>query len=187
MSLFETKMEKEQLQIIDEQAKSIRELVHIVDNLLSPKTAAAPAFLGASYITLDSSNNFVYSNLKNIKMAQTINILSTQNTVAGQITPVAADGITVEPITTINPGSEIYTISDPTIATVAPISGGTEGQFSVVRVSGKSGTVTFLYTAVRASDGAIITNFSGIPDTFIFQGTSTGVASALSAVYQPAA
>lgn len=113
--------------------------------------------------------------------AQTITVLGTQNSVPGQLTPLAADGITVEPITTITPGSETYTLSPTGIATVATVTG-TEGAFVVTRVSGQSGTVTLMYTAVNTA-GTTITNTNGQPDTFIFQAPQSLVAASLAAVF----
>ena len=112
-------------------------------------------------------------------MALNTTVAANQNTVVAQLVPVAADGVTPEAITTINPGSEVYTSSDPTIATVAATPGGTEGQYTISRVTGASGTVSITYTAVRTSDGATITNFNNQPDVYIFLGQTTDQPTAL--------
>lgn len=174
MSLFgDSKVEKELARTVELQAETIRNLTNKSD----------PTSLRATYIGLDSKNNFVFYNLKSNKMAQTIVVPFGKNTVAGQIVPEKKDGVTTEPITSINPGSEVYTSSDPTIATAAAVTGGAEGQFTVTRVSGATGSVTVLYTAVRAVDGATITNLGGVGDTFQFQGEPDGTPDALTATY----
>lgn len=109
--------------------------------------------------------------------AQTITVLDGQNNVPGQLIPLAADGVTQEPISTINAGSEAYTSSDTTIATVAPVAG-TEGAFLVTRVPGAVGNVTISYTAVNTAG----TTISG-SDNFVFQGPLTGLAQSLTASY----
>ena len=140
-------------------------------------------FLKASYYTVDQSGNIIFNiSNSNSMAAQTITVLPGQNTVPGQIVPVAADGVTKEPISTINAGSEVYTSSNPSIATVAAVPGGSEGQFAVTRVAGQSGTVVITYTAVNTA-GTTITNAGGVGDTFIFQGQPSGVAAALTASY----
>lgn len=118
-------------------------------------------------------------------MPQTINVLAGQNTVPGQLVPVADDNTTIEPIETITAGSEVYTTSDISIATAAAVVGGAEGQFTINRVLGAQGTVTLFYTATTP-DGRTITNIGGLPDTFNFQGQPTGIASALTANFGPA-
>src|SRR5580692_1216531 len=142
----------------------IAELTSMVNRLLPRQHIPTAAALRACYIT--QGNREAHKN--KLMASQTITVLSTQNTVPGQIVPVAIAGVTVEPITTINAGSELYTVVDQstgttsTVATVAPVSGGAEGQFAVVRITGQSG---------------------GVGDTIIFQGQPTGVASALTATY----
>lgn len=170
-----SKEEKEELRIIER-------LVCIVDRLTERQPSPTKG-LSANYITVDPSGNLIF-NIKNSNSmaAQTITVLPSQNTVPGQIVPVAADGVTVEPISTINAGSEVYTSSNPAIATVAAVPGGSEGQFAVTRVSGQSGTVVITYTAVNTA-GTTITNAGGVGDTFVFQGQPTGVAAALTATY----
>ena len=122
-------------------------------------------------------------------MAQTITVLGTQNTVPGQLVPVAADNVTVEPISTIQAGSEVYTVVDQatgttsTVATVAAVPGGAEGQFAVTRITGQSGTVLVSYKALAVDGVTSITNVGGTPDTIIFQGNPTGVAAALTATF----
>jgi hypothetical protein len=180
MNLFgPSSSEKEDIKIIDR-------LLGIVENLTSsgkksPESVAKS--LKASYYTVDKSGNIIFNiSNTNSMAAQTITVLPNQNTVPGQIVPVAADGVTVEPISAINAGSEVYTSSNPAIATVAAVPGGSEGQFAVTRVSGQSGTVVVTYTAVNTA-GTTITNAGGVGDTFIFQGQPTGVAAALTATY----
>ena len=115
-------------------------------------------------------------------MAQTITLLAGQNTLPGQIVPVASDNVTVEPISTINAGSEVYTSSDTSIATVAADPSGVEGAFIVSRVPNAVGTIQLTYSATTP-DGKTVTNVGGTPDTIIFQGQPTDVASALTATY----
>ena len=108
----------------------------------------------------------------------TITIPGSANSVNGQLVPLAA-GV-AQPITAIQAGSEAYTISDPTLATVAPISG-TEGAFTVARVPGTSGTVTLKYSANNTAG----TSISG-SDDFVFEAPAPPpppVADALSATY----
>lgn len=124
-------------------------------------------------------------------MAQTITVLPAQNTVPGQLVPVASDLITIEPITTINAASEVYTLIDQatgTTSTVATVTAlpSPEGAFLVSRILGQSGTVVLNYTAITPA-GLTITNVGGIGDTFIFQGQPTGVAAALTATFGTAA
>lgn len=153
------------------------------ERILHHKHHHGPKTLRAIYETVDASGNIVFDNLNNNSMAaQTITVLPNQNTVPGQLVPVAADGVTVEPISTINAGSEVYTSSNPAVATVAAVTGGTEGQFAVTRVAGQSGTVVITYAAVNTA-GTTITNAGGVGDTFIFQGQPTGVAAALTATF----
>lgn len=109
---------------------------------------------------------------------QAITVLDGQNNVAGQLVPLAADGVTVEPIDTITAGSEAYTSSDPTVATVAADPSGVEGAFIVSRVTGATGNVTVSYTAKNTAG----TTISG-SDNFTFQGPLTGLAQSLSATY----
>lgn len=109
---------------------------------------------------------------------QSITVLDGQNNVAGQLVPLAADGVTVEPIDTIKAGSELYTSSDTTVATVAADPSGVEGAFIVSRVTGATGNVTVSYTAVNTAG----TTISG-SDNFTFQGPLTGLAQSLSATY----
>lgn len=113
-----------------------------------------------------------------------ITILSTQNSIPGQLVPLAADGVTVEPISTITAGSEAYTSSDQTVATVAAANDVAEGAFVVTRVPGASGTVVINYTATN-TDGVTITSLTG--DTFTFLGQPQGLAQSLSATYGAAA
>jgi len=174
MGLFgETKIEKSEFSVIDK-------LLQIILNLTGAKPAKS---LRANYWVVDKSGNLIFNTSKSNSMAaQTITVLPNQNTVPGQLVPVAADGVTVEPISSINAGSEVYTSSNTAVATVAPVVGGSEGQFAVTRVSGQSGTVVVTYTAVTTA-GATITNAGGVGDTFVFQGQPTGVAAALTATY----
>lgn len=175
--------EKQQLEIIQELAKNNSHLTNIVDRLLKEREKPNAFALQANYLTVDPSGNIIFNTSKKPQMPQSITVLPAQNTVPGQLVPVASDNTTVEPISTIQPGSELYTTSDPTIATVAAVVGGPEGSFAVTRVAGKSGTVTVSYTALAADGVTKITNVGGIPDTFIFQGQPTGVAAALTASY----
>jgi hypothetical protein len=184
-SIFgESKQEKEEFRIIER-------LIGIIENLTrqtnNPPKAAA---LKASYITVDKSGNIIFNNTNSNSMAaQNVTVLGTQNTVPGQIVPVAADGVTVEPITSITAGSEAYTVVDQatnatsTVATVAPVAGGSEGQFAVTRIAGQSGVVLVSYTALAADGVTKITNAGGTPDVITFQGNPTGIAAALTASY----
>jgi hypothetical protein len=166
-----------ELRVIEQLVEVVDRLTRTIDRLLSHPPTPLATSLRANYPTIAKNQT-----AKTIDfMAQTITILGTQNTVPGQLTPIAADGVTVEPITTIQPGSEVYTLSPTGIATVAPVTG-TEGAFTVTRVSGQSGTVTLMYTAVNTA-GTTITNTNGTPDTFVFQGAQTLVASSLAATY----
>lgn len=108
---------------------------------------------------------------------QSVTVLDGQNKVPGQLIPLAADGVTQEPIETINAGSEVYTSSDTTVATVAA-DPSAEGAFVVTRVPGATGNVTISYTAVNTA-GTIISG----SDNFTFQGPLTGLAQSLSAQY----
>lgn len=177
MSLFgASKTEKEELRIIEK-------LVDIIDRLTREQEQAVSHSLSATYWTIDPSGNIIFNTKKSNSMAaQTITLLPNQNTVPGQLVPLASDGVTVEPISTINAGSEVYTSSNPAIATVAPVPGGSEGQFAVTRVPGQSGSVVITYTAVNTA-GTTITNAGGVGDTFIFQGVASGIAAALTATF----
>lgn len=186
MSLFgESKKEKEELEIIEALVEQNTLALKIIDKLTIPLNAPNAAALKAIYsiATKTGDIQIFNSNKINSIMAQTITVLPGQNTVPGQLVPVASDNTTVEPISTITAGSEVYTSSDPTIATVAAVTGGTEGQFAVTRVAGKSGTITVSYTALAIDGTTTITNVGGTPDTFIFRGQPTGVAAALTATY----
>jgi hypothetical protein len=147
-----------------------------------PKQGKAKHLTAVYAVVTDSSDiQLIFSNKNSNEMPQTITVLDGQNNVPGQLVPLAADGVTIEPISTINAGSESYTSSDPSIATAAPVAGGPEGSFLVTRVPGAIGNVAISYTAVN-TDG---TTISG-SDNFVFQGPSTGVAASLTATYGPA-
>lgn len=144
-----------------------------------PKPVKSKSLTAIYAVVTDSSDiQLIFSNKKNNEMPQTITVLDGQNNVPGQLVPLAADGVTTEPISTINAGSEVYTSSDSTIATVAPVASGPEGSFLVTRVPGAVGNVTISYTAVNTAGVTI----SG-SDNFIFQGPTTGVAASLTANY----
>jgi hypothetical protein len=182
--------EQEDLEIIQYLAKSNLHLTYIVDRLLKDRDKPRAFALTANYITLDPSGNLLINNSNQPqKMPQTINVLPAQNTVPAQLVPVAADNTTVEPITTLQPGSEVYTAVDQatgttsTVATVAPVAGGAEGQFAVTRIAGQSGIVLVSYKALSADGKTTLTNVGGTPDIFNFQGQPTGVAAALTATY----
>jgi hypothetical protein len=145
--------------------------------------------LSADYFTIQNGDILIINSKTSNQMAQTVTVLGTQNTLPGQIVPVAADNVTVEPISTIQAGSEAYTVVDQAtgqtslVATVAAVAGGAEGQFAVSRIGTQSGTVLVSYTALAADGVTTITNVGGVPDTIIFQGQPTGVAAALTAQY----
>jgi hypothetical protein len=188
--LFGGNNEKEELSIIEQLLCNEKRLLDIIEREQSlvwylthknePSKAAA---LTAQYSLINSSNKI------KSKMAQTITVLGSQNTVPGQIVPVAADNVTVEPISSIQAGSEAYVVVDQStgttslVATVAAVAGGAEGQFAVTRIGTQSGTVLVSYTALAADGVTSITNVGGVPDTIIFQGQPTGVAAALTAQY----
>jgi|SRR6187402_154657 len=179
MSLFGlSHLEKQEFELIEK-------LVGIVDRLTfqeleRERRKPKAHHLKAVYaIVTDSADiQLVYLNKTKINMPQTITVLDGQNTVPGQLVPLAADNVTVEPISTINAGSELYTSSDTTIATVAADPSGVEGAFIVSRVPGANGNATISYTATTPQG----TTISG-SDNFVFQGPSTGVATSLTATY----
>ena len=178
MGLFsESKIEKELGADLRISLEIIQVLTEIVKHLTH---AEKPVGLRSTTISLDASGNFVFSNLNSYnQMALNQTVAANQNTVVAQIVPVAADGVTPEAITTITAGSEVYTSSDPTIATVAAVTGGAEGLYQVVRVPGASGVVSISYTAVRASDQVALTNFNSQPDVYTFLGQTTDQPTAL--------
>lgn len=176
----ESKIEKEAFEIIDRLLHNESTLLHIVERLL-PKESPSPTswYLKSIYNIVTPSGDITFVNNKNSNMpAQTITVLDGQNNVPGQLVPLAADGTTVEPISTINAGSEVYASSNTAVATVAPVSGGPEGSFLVTRVPGAIGSVTISYNATN-TQGTAITGF----DNFIFQGPLTGIAASLTATY----
>lgn len=126
------------------------------------------------------SASYTINNVTIQGIHMTITVPFVANTIPGQLVPLAIDGVTTEPITTITAGSEVYTSSDTTVATVAPNTAAGEGAFTVSRVAGASGTVVINYTATN-TDGVTITNPTG--DSFIFLGQPTGLAQSLSATY----
>lgn len=185
MGLFgDNKQEKTELEIIKLQAEIIRDLT---------RTKALPqaAALRANYITIDPSGNIIFNtSTTNSMAAQNVNVLGNQNTVPGQIVPVAADGVTVLPISSIQAGSEAYTATDQAtgttsvIATVGAVPGGTEGQFAVTRIAGQAGVVLISKKALAADGVTSITDQGGTPDVITFQPVeSTGPATALTATY----
>jgi hypothetical protein len=185
-SIFgESKQEKEEFNIIER-------LLSIIENLTRPaqKPPKATA-LKANYITVDKSGNLIFNNsTTNSMAAQNVNVLGTQNTVPGQLVPVLADGVTPLPISSIQAGSEAYSAVDQAtgnpslIATVAPVSGGSEGQYAVTRIAGQAGVVLISYKALAADGVTIITNAGGTPDVITFQPAgATGPAAALTATY----
>ena len=105
----------------------------------------------------------------------TITVPGGNSSVAGQLVPIGTDGSQL-PITSIQAGSEAYTTSDPTIATVVPIDG-QEGGFTVTRVPNASGAVTVSYTA-NNTEG---TSISG-SDSFVFEAPVI-LAASLTATY----
>ena len=191
MGLFGESNQEKELEIIKIQAEIIRDLTRQKE---LPKATA----LRANYITTDSSGNLIFNNTSttNSMAAQNVNVLGNQNTVPGQIVPLAADLATVLPFSSIQAGSEAYTAVDQAtgttsvIATVGPTPGGSEGQFTVTRISGQAGVVLVSYTALAADGVTKITNAPAapggapVPDTITFQPvTATGPAAALSATY----
>lgn len=180
----ESKTEKEAFEIIDRLLHNESTLLHIVERLL-PKEPPSPKswYLKSIYHVVTPSGDINFVNNKKSNMPQTITVLDGQNNVPGQLVPLAADGVTIEPISTINAGSEVYTSSDTTIATAAADPSGVEGAFIVTRVPGAAGNVSVSYTAVNTAG----TTISG-SDNFVFQGPATGIASSLTATYgQPTA
>jgi hypothetical protein len=155
------------------------ELAGIIDRLLRPEHNRSRK-LGAYYYVVTETKDIQL--LNDYTMPQNIDVLDGQNTVPGQMVALAADGVTREPIGTLKPGSELFIVSDSTIATAALVAGGQEGQFAVTRVAGAKGSVTVVYTAVT-TDGRTITNVDGIGDTFNFQGAQTNEAAELTADY----
>jgi hypothetical protein len=194
-SIFgESKQEKEEFNIIER-------LLSIIENLTRPahKPPKATA-LKANYITVDKSGNLIFNNsTTNSMAAQNVTVSSSQNSVPGQIVPVAADLVTVLPISSIQPGSETYSVVDQatgatsTIATATAVPGGSEGQYTVNRISGQGGVVLVSYNALAADGVTKLTNAPAtpggapVPDVITFQGTGTGtgstVAAALTATY----
>lgn len=179
MGLFgETKIEKEAFEVIERLLSNENKLLHIVERLI-PKEPPAPKswYLKSVYNLVTPEGDIIFVNNKKSTMPNTITVLDGQNVVPGQLIPLAADGVTQEPITTINAGSEVYTSSDTTIATVGTTNTA-EGAFTVTRVPGAVGNVTISYTAVNTAG----TTISG-SDNFIFQGPTTGIAASLTASY----
>lgn len=168
---------EEQVEIIYRQSETID---HLVRHPPPPRLPIAKS-LRANYPTIAKNQVSKTSDF----MAQTITVLGTQNSLPGQLTPIAADGVTVEPITTIQPGTEVYTPTPTGIATVTPVAG-TEGAYTVDRISGQSGTVALMYTALNTA-GVTITNTDGVPDSIIFLPSPTGVAASLASTFGSAA
>lgn len=138
--------------------------------------------LTANYYTVSKSGDIIFNKSNNNQMGQTIQVGASQNSVPGQLIGLAADGVTQEPLSGLQPGSEVYTTSDATIATISPVSGGAEGQYTVDRVAGASGSVQVGYSATLA-DGTTIVNGPAGGDTIVFAGQPTGVISSLSSIY----
>ena len=166
----------------------IADLLRQIDRLIFCRCHAhgRARSLGAIYYTVSDSGDIIINDLNKHKMAkkkalallQTITVLFGQNTVPGQLVPLADDGVTVEPIDTIQTRTEVYTSSDPSVATVAADTSGVEGAFVVQRVSGAAGPVTISYKATNAQ-GVTIQG----QDNFIFLGAPTGIAASLTATY----
>jgi|ERR1700722_1742355 len=136
--------------------------------------------LSAEYYTVSKTGDIIINIKNKNNMAQTIEVLSSQSTLPGQIIPLDASGNPL-PISTIVAGSELYTTSDATIATVAPVAGGSEGQFAVTRVAAAGGVVTIGYSATNLS-GASITG-GGDTITFDAQVAPPATAESLTANY----
>src|SRR5580658_3020734 len=100
MGLFgQNHEEKMELEIIKLQALAIERLTRQKE----PLVATA---LRANYITIDTSGNIIFNtSTTNSMAAQNVTVTPTQNTVPGQIVPLAADLVTVLPISSITPGS----------------------------------------------------------------------------------
>jgi hypothetical protein len=176
------KRERQQWHLIERLADANCQILRILECLVCAKPQAEARSLAARYYLVTAEGDILITSENTQTMAQTITVQPGQNHVPGQLIPLAADNVTVEPISTIQAGTEVYTSSDPSIATVAAVAGGAEGQFTVDRVTGKSGTISVAYTA-QNTDGTTITNVGGVGDTFIFLGQATGLAQALTANY----
>jgi hypothetical protein len=185
MGLFgDSQSEKELIATVKLQAETIERLTRKKE---PPKASA----LRANYLTVDSAGNIIFNtSITNSMAAQNVNVLGTQNTVPGQLVPVLADGVTPLPISSIQAGSEAYTANDQAtgtaslIATVAPVPGGSEGQYAVTRIAGQAGVVLISYKALAADGVTSITNQGGTPDVITFQPAgATGPAAALTATY----
>ncbi len=169
-------MQAGEMNLTEKLVDCVDRLIGIVAKLLRITHCPRAASLSSTLVT-EGSGIFIVRT-KNNFMAQTITVLAGQNTVTQQLTPIGADGVTVEPITTINAGSEIYTVTPTGIATATALIGGAEGLYTVNRVAGQAGTVVVTYTAVNTA-GTLITNTNGVGDTYIFQGPLTGLAASL--------
>lgn len=175
------RMQHREETLVEKLIDTVDRLISIVINLLKRPCAPMAVSLSSKPITKRHHGNIFYHISNSITMAQTVTVLDGQNTVTQQLTPIAIDGVTVEPISTIQPVSEIYTVTPTGIATAAAVPGGAEGLYTVNRVPGQTGQVVVTYTAVNSA-GTLITNTGGIGDTYIFQGPTTGVAASLSSI-----
>src|SRR6202021_3190413 len=102
----ESKEEKEEFHIINRLLGIVANRTHQNHHGHRPPHSTA---LKANYLTVDKSGNIIFHNSNNNLMAQTITVLGTQNTVPGQLVPVAADNVTVEPISTIQASRRRHT------------------------------------------------------------------------------
>lgn len=85
-----------------------------------------------------------FCNYKILSSMATITIPADKTNVSGQLVPLDSGG-TPQPITSIQPGTEVYTSSDTGVITVAGTT--PEGAFVVTRAGNNGGSATLSYTA----------------------------------------